>query len=83
MRPRADQAEAVAEGRGQRFRAVADDREATATFGTVKREGRDDRMRARTQSAAQRLQIGRAIVGIGEEVENRAIVPEVVLLVGR
>ena len=60
------------------FRGVADDRKSTAVLRTILGEGRHENMTAGPHRAANLLDISLAISRIGEEVKNRAIVPNCV-----
>jgi hypothetical protein len=62
---------------GECFGRVAHDWETAALRRAVQRECRDDRLSARLQNAAEMLGVTRTIGGIGEEVKERAIVPQI------
>jgi hypothetical protein len=73
-----DQLEVGPELRMKAFRRVADHRKSTAVLRTVLGEGRHQNVAAGPHRAANLLDISLAISCIGEEVENRAIVPDCV-----
>src|SRR5262245_34088993 len=71
-----NQREALAEPRGQRFRAVAPEREAAALLRPIEGEGGNDRNRARPGRRSKRLDIGVLSSLVGEEMEGGAVVPD-------
>src|SRR3546814_3179998 len=73
------QVEAGAENRRQRLRTVALHRQAAAAFRAIERKSRDNDPAARFRGLAQHRQISGAVSGIHKKMENRAIMPEVVL----
>ena len=52
-------------------------RQPAARQRTVRTEGRDDGRSARPQSLKQALPVSDAVLGVGQEVEDRAVVPDV------
>jgi hypothetical protein len=63
--------------------AVARDRKAAALLGTLGAEGRDHNVSVRLQGAANLRDVATACPFLDEEVEHRAVVPEVVRVLGQ
>src|SRR5581483_4894662 len=78
--PRLVEHKGRAEHRPERGGIVPDHRQTAAALGPVRRESPDDKLSARPQHLANAIGVGRAIVGRGEEVKGRAVVPDVVAL---
>jgi hypothetical protein len=72
--------EAVAERRRQRLGAVARHLEPAAPRRPVRRERRDDERPARPERGRRRVHVASAVLGVGQEVEDRPVVPHVVRL---
>src|SRR5215469_1451175 len=68
----------LGELRRQCARVVPGDRQPGAVGGAVGREGPDDDVPARVEGLAQRRAVAVAIGGLGEEVEDRSVMPQVV-----
>jgi hypothetical protein len=73
-----DQPEVSPEFRMKPFRGVADHRKSAAVIRTVLGKGRDENVAAGPHRAANLVDICLAINWIGEEVKNRAVVPDCV-----
>ena len=78
MPPRVDEREVLAERGGEALAVMPHDGQAAASFRAVGSEGGDDRVAARPQRLPESLDIGGLVGRIDEEVERRAVVPDVV-----
>src|SRR4051812_36761304 len=77
---RVDQLERGAKRSPQARAVIAGDRQAAALFRPVEREGGDDGVPADFQAASEARDIGDAVFLVGEKVERRPVVPDVVSL---
>src|SRR5437764_6250117 len=78
--PGIDQLKAASQRGGQGSCIVAADDEAAASFRPVRREGSDNGMSARPQSAPKAGDVSTLVVRKGKKVERRPVVPEIVAL---
>src|ERR1700686_4459259 len=78
MPPGVDQLEAAPKRRGQTGGVVSADEKAAAPLRSVGREGADDGMSARPQSAPQPDHIGGLVLTLAQKVKGRPVVPNVV-----
>ena len=78
LAPRLDELEALAERRGQLLRGIAPHRQARTHLRAVVGERRDDHASAGSECVAQRRAITIAVALVDEEVEDGAVVPQLV-----
>src|SRR6476661_6064275 len=80
MPPAVNQFKALPQRCRQTVGVVTADDKAAASFRTVGREGPDNGMPAQTQGAAEPDNIGSLIGRVGEKMEGRPVVPDIVAL---
>src|SRR5687767_11152354 len=75
---RIDETELLAERAVEAVRVVARDLQTAAVGRAVEREGGDDDVASRFDGPLHSLNVAVTIGGVGQEVENGAIVPEII-----
>ena len=70
--------EPMSEDRAKTVCIVPRDREAAAFFGAIRRECADDGVSAASEGASEPVNIGDLVSGVGQEVERRAVVPNII-----
>lgn len=78
--PRTDRLDTCPERRAQLLRAVAGGRQTRATVGAVGRERPDHDRGAGLERSVEDFPVSRLIRGVGEEVEHRPVMPDLVPL---
>src|SRR5437660_532401 len=80
MPPRIDQLERPAQGVAQADWIVSLHGQAAAALRSIGRKGRDDGVPSRLQGSPKARDIGGPVALLGEEVEGRPVMPDVVAL---
>ena len=75
-----DKPERAPEGLAKALRIVPHDWKAAASFWPIKREGRNDSVSSALQGPLEARDIRRTVMVLGEEVESRPIMPDIVSL---
>lgn len=80
MPPSINKLERPTQGLAKAHRIVPHDRKAAASFRSIERKGRNDCVPSGLQSSLKAQEISSTVTVVGEEVESRPIMPNVVNL---